>query len=302
MPIRVVCHRTGIQPHTLRVWERRYGAVLPARTPSGQRLYSEADVDKLHLLLRATEDGWRIGQVAGHSIEELRELLASPGGEVDSAGSSDPGFDRLLRDCLDAAERLDSRALSAALDRASLVLSRKQFVEELLVRFLRTVGERWSSGELRPAQEHLATAVTRRSVDGFRTQSSPDSAPHLLISTPQGQLHDVGALLAAVTAEEEGWRVTYLGPDLPAEEIAMAARSLEVDAVALSVIASNNDFRRELTRLSELLPGATPLFVGGSGAGAYAELLEALGARMLEDLGEFRQRLRELTYPNASRD
>ena len=75
-PIKVAVRRTGLTSHAIRVWEKRYSAVTPVRTPTNRRLYSEADIERLHLLRRATLAGHSIGQIAGLPIDDLRALVA----------------------------------------------------------------------------------------------------------------------------------------------------------------------------------------------------------------------------------
>ena len=73
--MQIVTRRTGLSPAVLRMWERRYGVVTPARSPKGRRLYSDADVERLQLLARATQGGRPIGQVATLSDDALTELV-----------------------------------------------------------------------------------------------------------------------------------------------------------------------------------------------------------------------------------
>ena len=75
-PIKVAVRRTGLTAHAIRVWEKRYSAVTPVRTPTNRRLYSEADIERLQLLRRATLAGHSIGQIAGLPIDDLRTLVA----------------------------------------------------------------------------------------------------------------------------------------------------------------------------------------------------------------------------------
>lgn len=72
--IGAVAKLTGLTDHTIRVWERRYGAVVAARSASGRRVYSSVDVEKLGLLKTLTDHGIAISQIAGNSIDELRAL------------------------------------------------------------------------------------------------------------------------------------------------------------------------------------------------------------------------------------
>lgn len=75
--IGAVAKMTGLTDHTIRVWERRYDAVVTQRAPNGRRVYSAADVEKLGYLKRLTDQGFSIGQIASGSIEALREQLQS---------------------------------------------------------------------------------------------------------------------------------------------------------------------------------------------------------------------------------
>ena len=75
--IGAVSRLTGLTDHTIRVWERRYSAVTAARAPNGRRQYTEADVQKLALLRRLTENGIAISRVAGDTVEELRRRVDS---------------------------------------------------------------------------------------------------------------------------------------------------------------------------------------------------------------------------------
>jgi DNA-binding transcriptional MerR regulator len=75
--IGAVAKLTGLTDHTIRVWERRYDAVVARRAPNGRRVYTPSDVEKLGLLKRLTSQGLSIGQIAGDSIEQLRERAES---------------------------------------------------------------------------------------------------------------------------------------------------------------------------------------------------------------------------------
>ena len=121
----------------------------------------------------------------------------------------------------------------------------------------------------------------------------------LVVATPVGQLHELGALLAGAAAANLGWHVTYLGASLPAAEIAGAARQSRARAVALSLIYPEDDPRLpgELTALRQALPPETALIVGGRAMAAYRKLLTGLGAVLVEDLKELGLALDRLRKP-----
>jgi methylmalonyl-CoA mutase cobalamin-binding subunit len=112
------------------------------------------------------------------------------------------------------------------------------------------------------------------------------AAPALLTTTPAGQLHELGALLAGALAATQGWRVIHAGASLPAAEIASAARLNAVVAVALSIVhpATDDALNEELFRLRRLLPAQIDLVVGGRAASAYQETLTRIDATRIGSL------------------
>lgn len=305
-PIGVVSRRTGLKQDLIRAWERRYGAVAPGRTDTRRRFYSDADVARLQLLKRVVDTGRAIGQVANMSDEELESLLASeirpavhyPSRSEGSGAIENGNVAELYLDlCLAAARRLEVAELELHLRRASVELSRTALLERLLVPLLHRIGDLWHQGELRPTHEHLASAVVRSFLGGmYHAYDTPATAPQLLATTPPGQRHELGALMVAAVASGEGWRATYLGPDLPPEEIAAAAREKGAKVVALSLIYPPDDpnLGDDLRRLRRLLPPFTDLVVGGRASQAYAEILDEIGAVRVHDLPSLRYELERL--------
>jgi MerR family transcriptional regulator, light-induced transcriptional regulator len=302
-PIRVVARRTGLTSHVIRVWEKRYGAVSPMRTPTNRRLYSDSDIERLQLLRHATRAGHGIGQIASLPTEGLRALIAAdettPPSLPKSAGrrSTDSSPQAILDACIEEVERLDAISLEATLTRASVMLSQPVMIEQVIVPLMYRIGDSWHEGTLRVAHEHLASAVVRTSLGNLsRGYAVSPSAPSLVVATPTGQMHELGALVVATTAASDGWRVTYLGPSLPAEEIAGAAHQGGARAVALSIVYPGDDpfLRGELIKVRRGLGEGVVLLVGGQGSDAYRAVLDEIGAVWLADLAELRERLEVL--------
>ena len=297
-PIGVVARRTGMKPDLIRAWERRYSAVEPGRTQTRRRSYSDDDIARLLLLRRVVSSGRGIGQIAHLSNQELRALLAEGPALADPApaGAAPPEetAESCLTLCLSAARRLDVRDLEQQLERASVVLGRHNLLEQLLSPLMQQIGELWQRGELRPVHEHMASSVVRSFVGSLRAaHHAASGAPQLLVTTPVRQLHELGALIAAASAASDGWQVTYLGPDLPAEEIAAAAVQTGAKAVALGIVYPPDDalLPEEIRRLRRMLPRTTELTVGGRAAPSYSAVLDETGARRVESLREMREEL-----------
>lgn len=297
-PVRIVSQRTGLSADVLRAWERRYGAVTPGRTPGGQRHYSDADIERLGLLARAVRAGRQIGQLVPLSNEALQSLI--DGDERQSrqraGGAPDqPAVESFLSSALIAVEEFDAPRLEQSLRSAFLRMPVDQVLDEVIAPLLFTIGSLWHQGLLNPANEHLATTVVRRVLVRLTDLATLDqSAPLLIVGTPAQQLHELGAMLAATTAATCGWRVAYLGPNLPADELARAVRFANASALALSIVYPTDDaaLPAELRRLRAEMPAAAGLLVGGSGAQHYIETIREIGAQPFTALEGLRQWLR----------
>ena len=172
-----------------------------------------------------------------------------------------------------------------------------RFLEGSLAPLLQKVGDEWHAGRLSVAQEHLATAAVQRVVISVLGSLIPaEDGPAILIAGPAGDRHEMGALLAAAVAAAEGWRVVYLGTDLPAEEILDAAGVAGVRAVGLSVVyvSNPNATIREIRAIREGLPRTTALLIGGGGARALEDSLRHPGSRFVTDFEEMRAALRSI--------
>lgn len=305
--IRVVAKRTGLSPHVIRVWEKRYQAVEPSRTTTNRRLYSDAEIEKLSLLRDITNSGHSIGNVASLPTERLRELAhqemepkaASAASQPAAAASTSPAAG-LVNECVEAVKALNSKALQDVLVRGSVLLGMQGLLQTVIAPLAQRLGELWREGTITAAHEHFATAVLRTQL-GQMTKgfADLDNAPTLIVCTPAGQLHELGALLAGATASSLGWRVAYLGPSLPAAEIAGAAIQKRARAVALSIVYPEDDslLESELSRLREMLPPNVAILAGGRAMNAYRLALDRIGALATQNLDQLSTTLDELRRP-----
>ncbi|MDH3456007.1 MAG: MerR family transcriptional regulator [Gemmatimonadota bacterium] len=307
-PIQVVAKRTGLTADVLRAWERRYGAVVPGRSASRRRLYSDADIARLALLRQATEAGRSIGQLAELSDGELRRLVAedlsAAVGQVRPVDSGAANATQpFLESALSAVHALDGGALQSTLNRASLVLSPGDLIERLVVPLMRHVGDRWYRGELSIAHEHLATAVVRGMLSDLALTRTPMAdGPSVVVATPANQMHELGALVVAATAAGTGWHVTYLGANVPAEDIAVTVERIGASAIALSVSHPNDDpaLRDELRDLRARVGPGVAVLAGGAAAPDYGDAMKDIGALVLGDMPSLRAVLLSLrTEPGA---
>ena len=309
-PIQVVTRRTGLSADVLRVWEKRYAVVTPVRSASDRRLYTDADIERLRLLVEATRTGRTIGQVAALDNKALVALLAEedrpvvpPRGATTEGvpHAPDVGTD-LLEACIDAITRFDAVALDLLLRRAIVALSADDFLDVVVVPLIDHLRVHTLDGSLRRPHAHLAVAVLRRVLDHIvATATAPLASRDLVVATLAGPAQELDALVVAAVAAADGWRVTYVGPGVPADDIAELVRHVAAGVLAVSVPAATGDrmVPRELRRLRASLPGRAELLVVGSTADTHRAVLGETGATPLTGLDMLRARLRAL--PDAAR-
>ena len=302
--IKVVARRTGLTAHVIRIWEKRYGAVEPERTGTNRRLYSDEEIERLSLLRDITQGGHSIGHIAKLPTEKLRQLsneAHGANGLLSRALTAGPVAPTFLDECIAAVKSLDSRALDATLKRAGTELGAQGLLQRVVAPLAQTIGDLWRDGTITAAHEHFASAVIRIFLGhAAKPFAGTDSAPVLVVATPAGQIHELGALLVAAAAANLGWHVIYLGASLPAAEIAGAARQNRARAVALSIVYPEDDPRLEgeLGRLHDALPPEIALLVGGRAMHAYGEALGKIDAVQMSDLSHFCATLDDLRKPS----
>jgi MerR family transcriptional regulator, light-induced transcriptional regulator len=282
-PIAIAAQRAGLSQHVIRAWEKRYGAIVPSRTGTKRRLYSEQEIERLQLLKRATQAGHSIGNIAALSTEALRNLAADAKTPSPVNAESAPS---MLAACWTAVQNLDAASFERILQSGLANLGRANFLRHVIIPLIENVGHAWEAGTLRIAHEHLSTTVIRTLLGNFVQAHSPTSnAPTLVATTPPGQHHELGALIAGAIATDHGWNVVYLGPTLPTEEIAAAIHQCKADALALSIVypADDRGLPLHLKMIRTLLPG-TPLLVGGRSAYGYKSTLQEIDATVCNSL------------------
>ena len=302
-PLRTVTRLTGLSPGLIRAWEKRYGVVRPIRGPRGARLYSDDDIDYLRLLGRVVATGRSIGDVARLDRETLQSLGRAEARDATAAGPVPDLVTRLL----DAVARFDAAAVDRELGDALLALGLAGFADRVAAPLLAAVGERSMDGRLSYADEHMVSAIVRNLLASIMRSRGTSARPLVLMTTPSGERHEFGLLLAALHVLEAGLGVCYLGVDLPADQIAAAAARAGVAAVGIGVVDGNNRAQaaKELRRLERALPASIELWVGGREAEAVRAKVGATRALVLDvpaALGRETRRLAASTSGDARKE
>jgi MerR family transcriptional regulator, light-induced transcriptional regulator len=256
--IAALTRRTGVPPDTIRKWEHRYGVLRPARTPGGQRRYSELDVARIEWLKARIKEGYRIGEAAT-LLGSGYPVVASTPTELASAL-----VEATVRSDVNGLARLVEQALSSTpLDEAFAGSLAPALVE---------IGTLWEHGEIGIAQEHLASGLVRSGLQKLLSDARAGLRGTAVLACAPGEQHEIGLLMLAVLLRADGWQVAYLGADTPCADAFALANALGARAVCFSTTLADSarGLAQELTARRRTANQA--VLVGGAAANKRSSL------------------------------
>jgi DNA-binding transcriptional MerR regulator len=273
MRIGELSRRTGVNPDLLRAWERRYRLLRPRRTGGGTRLYSATDETRVRLMRRYVNDGLPPAQAA-EMVTAARlsirpgQLECIPLAEIAEAHAE-------MHASLD---RFDETSAQRALERLFGTYSPLIVVRDVMMPYLREVGQRWAEGHVSVAQEHFATNFLHARLLAFARGWDRGLGPRALLACAPGEQHTFGLISFGVALHHRGWRITYLGADTSVAMVEEAATHVTPDLVVVCAAMRERlgAILDDLRSLSERWPTAI------AGAGTSLALAAQLPARHLD--------------------
>ncbi|HEY1099066.1 MAG TPA: MerR family transcriptional regulator [Myxococcota bacterium] len=279
----------GIPPETLRIWERRYELLAPARTDGGHRLYSEDDVALLRAVKRLVDAGMRIGTIARLGVDGIRDEVAKLGPPTTAASTIGQGATPLIDEIVLAASSLDERRVAQLLDRPLLLAGGPEVVTTVYLPLLQRIGDLWHAGIVSVAVEHFVEKlVTTRVHAVLQSTPQPVGGRLALCVCPPDERHEVGLFAAALLLKSNGFMVTILGADLPAADLESA-----IDATMPSVLVMAVTNLLTPAAAASLIPvleqgnaRRLPLIVGGPAQHSLTSRLTRDDVHIVDRLGD----------------
>ncbi len=268
-----ISNLTGINPITLRAWERRYGLIKPRRTPKGHRLYSEDDLVTISKVLKLLEQGIAVSQV-----EHYLNRQSAPHQENISPWQACQ--DRMLQAVID----FDEPALEKIYNETMSLYPVDLVTRELLIPLLRSLGERWQAQQKGVGEEHFLAMFMRNKLGSrFHHRNLNNRGPKVIAACLPGEYHELGLLLFCLAAHDRDYRIILLGANMPLEELADIARRTHCAAIILS--ASVAEDPQQLEHELAMLVGEViiPVFVGGHIVITHHDMIQQAGAIATSD-------------------
>ena len=259
--IKTVCTQTGIRAVTLRAWERRHELLAPHRSDNHYRLYSERDVAILRWIKNRVDNGVTISSAAS----ELRSMAKSgiwpeaiPTGPATTVPQHSAPAEQYARQLFQALIRHNEAAAGDLLREAHALFDLVTICMEIITPALVDIGEAWYRGEVRVTTEHFASAFIRgRLLSMLQAYPSRRNSAYIMLGAAPTEQHEIGSLMMAVLLRSNGFRVEYLGPDIPLEDLQDYASYEHPDLIILS--ASLEPAALELIHFQEKLSKLRPV-------------------------------------------
>ncbi len=285
--IKAVCARTGIRPVTLRAWERRYEILTPYRSDNRYRLYSERDVALLRWIKSRVDDGISISSAANELRSMVRNGLwpeALPTAPSVTKISNIPPK-RYAHQLYQALIEHNEGQAGDILREAQSSFDLKTTLMQVITPALVEIGLAWYHGKVRITTEHFASAYLRgRLLSLLQAYSVRRNAPRILIGCAPTEQHELGSLMFAILLRSEGYRVEFLGPDIPLDDLLDYATYEHPDMIILT--ATMVEAAREINNFHHKLKSIhpTPLFgYGGAAFHSQPELRHQISGIYLGD-------------------
>jgi DNA-binding transcriptional MerR regulator len=282
--LKAVIHETGINPATIRAWERRYGLFKPQRSPGGHRLYSSQDIELIKWLMARQEEGLSIS----HAAELWRSLKASGQEPLEQAlapslvvGAGETILERLRREWIKACLEFDEPAAERAHQQAFAISPPETVCYEVFQKGLAEIGGGWYDGSISVQQEHFASALAMRRINTlFSATPPPTRTGCILAACPPGEQHEFALLLISFLLRRSGWDVVYLGANVPLLRLDSA-----IQHIAPRLILSSAQTLNSAATLREMAVFTSsqgiPLAYGGGVFNHIPELNERIAGHFL---------------------
>ena len=269
--------RVGVSEHVLRAWESRYGLLRPARSEGGFRLYSEDDESRVRRMQAYLGDGLAAAQAAQAALEQEQSEGVARDAEVAAGAVPQADLARSAEALRQALDEMDEPRAQAVLDRLLTDFTVQGVLRDVVMPYLHELGQRWENGQVSIAQEHFASHVVRGRLVGLTRGWGNGDGPQALLACPPEEQHDLALLAFGIVLSRRGWRIAYLGANMPMPDLLRVTSQTRPSLVVLASIAEQRfaTLVPELSALAEL----APLVLAGEGA--TTELAQSVGGRVL---------------------
>ncbi len=255
---------SGIYAHTIRIWERRYGALSPARSQGNTRLYDDNQLKRLLNIVSLIKSGLKISKICSLSDDEMNRLLDREFAQAPDDEHSEYYISQLVRHGIAFDEFSFHHLLDESIDGLGLSVCYRKVIYPLLMR----LGLMWRKDDICPAHEHFLSNIIRQKIfshiDSIPVQKM--AGPKWLLFLPEYEDHDIGLLFASYMLRIHHQQVVFLGSKMPLAAIEQVYPILNADHVLLFMIKTQAPVKAQqyINQLSAICASAQIHLAGNS--------------------------------------
>jgi DNA-binding transcriptional MerR regulator/methylmalonyl-CoA mutase cobalamin-binding subunit len=277
---------SGIQAHTIRMWEQRYNALVPHRSAGNTRYYDDEHLVKLLNIVSIHQKGLKISKICALSQDAIHHLIEE---DIQETVSKNQQFEfyitQLLNFGMSYNEAAFDNLLSKCINDNTLTETYSSVIYPMLVR----LGLMWRKDSICAAQEHFLTNIIRQkicaAINDLPVPSSDKKTWVLFL--PQDEEHEIGVLFANYLLRQAGKRVIYLGSRVPLSSVKEVVKLNKVDSLMLFMVQAKltNEAQKYIDEISVAFK-KTKIYLAGS-----QKLIENIqlpkGIQWLRGINEF---------------
>ena len=258
---------SGIKAHTIRIWEQRYHLLNPQRTKTNIRSYTNVELKAILNIALLNKYGYKISRIDKMTPEEMSQKIAL-------LSQAEALQEKLINDLIGAMIDMNMDQFEMLLDDHIRAKGIEKVILRTIFPFLEKVGILWVTNHVNPAQEHLATNIIRQKlimgIEGIR--NVPETKNQVLLFLPEGEYHEVGLLFVYYLLKSRGYKVFYLGANVPLKDVEFTANAKQVTTIYthLTSVAHSFNFEKFLINAHNRMPDRT-IMISGLLAQQYAK-------------------------------
>jgi len=250
---------SGIKAHTIRIWEQRYHLLNPQRTKTNIRSYTNVELKAILNIALLNKYGYKISRIDKMTPEEMSQKIAL-------LSQAEALQEKLINDLIGAMIDMNMDQFEMLLDDHIRTKGIEKVILRTIFPFLEKVGILWVTNHVNPAQEHLATNIIRQKlimgIEGIR--NVPETKHQVLLFLPEGEYHEVGLLFVYYLLKSRGYKVYYLGANVPLKDVEFTANAKQVATIYthLTSVAHSFNFEKFLINAHNRMPDRTIMISG----------------------------------------
>ena len=251
---------SGIKAHTIRIWEKRYGIIRPARTETNIRYYCDSDLKRLLNIAILNRHGMRISDISKLSDQEMTDKVMGASSDSSNAESN-------IENLIIAMVELDEYKFDKILSRYIMHEGFENAVIKVIFPFFEKIGLLWQTGSINPAHEHFVSNLFRQklmvAIDNIVVPESKENKKFILFLR-EGEYHELALLFYNYLIKKSGKPVYYLGNSVPIGDLEETVKMIQPDFLFTSLTSSLNktEVKDYIDNLSKSFP-KQKIFVTG---------------------------------------